>query len=108
MSGKSLRAFLPQQLFEIGDGLRQALSQLNPRRPGEMLLRRANIGTALLGIVMRERPIDDLGRGSRERDHQLGKLPDRRQRINATVGGTDNIPITAKSAILAQKKALCE
>ena len=54
-------AFLPQQLFEIGDGLRQALPQLNPRRLGEMLLRRANVGAALLGVVFRKRPIHDLG-----------------------------------------------
>ena len=66
LRGKSLRAFLPQQLFEIGNSLRQAFAQLHPWRPGEVLLRRFDVRTALLRIIMRKRPIHDLGRGSRQ------------------------------------------
>ena len=42
-------------------GIRQAFAQLHPWRPGKLLLRRFDVRTALLRIILRKRPIHDLG-----------------------------------------------
>jgi hypothetical protein len=50
-----------QQAFEICDGLRQPIAQLHLRLPSQQLLRPADVGAALLGIISRQRAMNDLG-----------------------------------------------
>jgi hypothetical protein len=49
-----------QQAFEICDGLRQPIAQLHLRFPSQQLLCPADVRAALLGIISRQRAMNDL------------------------------------------------
>src|SRR5262245_4136438 len=50
----------PQQPFEILDGLYQSIAQLHSGPPCEQFLRQADIGAALSGIILGQRPVSNL------------------------------------------------
>src|SRR5262249_7165854 len=60
-----------QQTVEILDRLRQSLFELDFGLPSEQLVRLADVGLPLLGIVRWERSMNDLRRGSGQGDRFL-------------------------------------
>src|SRR5690242_16821497 len=55
----------------------EPLLQLDLRLPAENLLRPRDVRLADLGIVDRQRLVDDLARGARDAKHGLGELVER-------------------------------
>ena len=69
-------SFFGQQLVEIGDGLLQALLQLHLGLPVVQVFAGAtDVGLALQGVVGRQGPEHQPGRGAGECDHFFGQLP---------------------------------
>src|SRR5215210_3265536 len=52
----------------------QPLFELDLRLPAEDLLRARDVGSSNLGVVDRQRLVDDLARGPRDADHRLREI----------------------------------
>src|ERR1700677_1958307 len=78
LCGASVGATTDQQLdARLVDRALEPFPQRDLRRPSEQLARELGVGLALLGVIDRQRLVDDLRRRARQLFHDLGQLQQR-------------------------------